>query len=25
LFQKPELSEYHCWVIDRHNDEAWAI
>jgi thiamine biosynthesis lipoprotein len=25
LFQKPELSEYHCWVIERHNDEAWAI
>ena len=25
LFQKPELSEYHCWVIDRHSDQAWAI
>ena len=25
LFQKPELSEYHCWVIERHSDEAWAI
>jgi thiamine biosynthesis lipoprotein len=25
LFQKPELSGYHCWVIERHSDEAWAI
>ena len=25
LFQKPELSEYHCWVIERHSDEAWSI
>jgi len=25
LFQKPELSEYHCWAIDRHSDQAWAI
>ncbi len=25
LFQKPELSGYHCWVIERHGDEAWAI
>jgi len=25
LFQKPELSDYHCWVIERHSDEAWSI
>jgi len=25
LFQKPELSNYHCWVIERHSDEAWSI
>jgi FAD:protein FMN transferase len=25
LFQKPELAGYHCWVIERHSDEAWAI
>jgi thiamine biosynthesis lipoprotein len=25
LFQKPELLEYHCWVIERHSDEAWSI
>ncbi len=25
LFQKPELLGYHCWVIDRHSDQAWAI
>ena len=25
LFQKPELSGYRCWVIERHSDEAWAI
>ena len=25
LFQKPELSEYHCWVIERYSDEAWSI
>lgn len=24
LFMKPELSEYNCWVIDRHGDQAWA-
>ena len=25
LFQKPELAGYHCWVIERHSDEAWSI
>ena len=25
LFHKPALSGYHCWVIERHSDEAWAI
>jgi thiamine biosynthesis lipoprotein len=25
LFQKPELTEYHCWVIERHSDEAWSV
>ena len=25
LFQKPELTGYHCWVIERHSDEAWSI
>jgi thiamine biosynthesis lipoprotein len=25
LFQKPELLDYHCWVIERHSDEAWSI
>jgi thiamine biosynthesis lipoprotein len=24
LFLKPELSEYNCWVIDRHGDTAWS-
>jgi thiamine biosynthesis lipoprotein len=24
LFMKPELSEYNCWVIDRHGDQAWS-
>ena len=24
LFMKPELSEYNCWVIDRHGDMAWS-
>jgi len=24
LFMKLELSEYNCWVIDRHGDQAWA-
>jgi len=25
LFQKPELAGYHCWVIERHGDQAWSI
>ncbi|MTA24935.1 MAG: hypothetical protein F2528_03125, partial [Actinobacteria bacterium] len=24
-FAKPELSEYHAWVIDRHDDVAWSV
>lgn len=25
LFGQPELSEYHCYVIDRGEDKAWII
>lgn len=24
LFSKPELAEYDCWVIDRHEDVSWS-
>ena len=24
-FSKPELAEYHAWVIDRHDDVAWSV
>jgi FAD:protein FMN transferase len=25
LFQKPELSEYGAWIIERHSDTAWGF
>ena len=24
LFSKPELADYNCWVIDRHEDISWS-
>jgi len=24
-FLKPELAEYGCWVVDRHENTTWSI
>ena len=24
-FSKPELANYSCWVVDRHEDTLWEI
>jgi thiamine biosynthesis lipoprotein len=24
-FAKPDLANYSCWVVDRHEDKLWEI